>query len=163
MPYSELRKCHICAIKNLMNKISILPLLFWYLPSAVIIVCWCRQRVRGSTLHNMRVEERNSLIRQKGKWSWGFPLKTRRDYTGARSGSTIAGCSLNGLLNRALSLMFSLLFAKTFPRKKSHKHPEKSHQRCGWELHKLHTNVNTTSYTSTWPNHLLDSPHCHDY
>lgn len=69
--------------------------------------------IEDSTLHSMWVEGRNSFIRQKGKWSWSFPLKSRRDHTVACSGSTITECSLNSHLKCALSLMLS-------PRKKSH-------------------------------------------
>ncbi len=85
------------------------------LPDALIKVCWCGppqdidyisadvKRVRDSTLHSMWAEEWNSSIRQRGEWLWGFPLKTRRDHTGALPESSINHFSLKGLVALSFS------------------------------------------------------------
>ena len=97
-------------ITHQMKNITILSLQSWFLPNALIKVCWCRppqaidyvsadiKRVRDSTLHSMWVAERNSSIRRTGEWWWGFPLKTRGGRADALSVFFITDCSLKGLV-----------------------------------------------------------------
>lgn len=120
---SELTKRHIRSTEKLpshqitcqMKNITILSSQSWFLPNALIKVCWCRppraidyvsadiKRVRDSTLHSMWVAERNSSIRRRGEQWWGFPLKTRGGRAGALSGFFITDCSLKGLVALSFS------------------------------------------------------------